>query len=100
MNNLVLIVVGMAVVTYLPRLAPFIFLSELKENSFIKRFMKLIPYTALSALIFPSIITSTHSTFSALVGGTVAIVLSYLELNVVIVIISSIVSIVLVQVIV
>ena len=97
LNKLILIVVGMALVTYLPRLMPFVFINDLKENSFYKRFMKLIPYTALSALIFPGIITATNSTFSALIGGAVAIILSYLEMNVVVVIISSIISIIVFQ---
>ena len=97
LNNLVYIVVGMAIVTYIPRLIPFVFINDLKENSFLKRFMKLIPYTALSALIFPGIIAATNSTLSAIIGGIVAILLSYLEFNVVIVIISSIISIIVFQ---
>jgi len=100
LNNLVYIVIAMAVVTYLPRLIPFVFLSELKEKSFTQRFMKLIPYTALSALIFPSIITSTNSTYSALIGGSIAIVLSYLKINIVVVIILSIFSVIVFQLIV
>jgi len=99
LNNLILIVIGMAIVTYIPRLLPFVFINNLKENSFTKRFMKLIPYTALSALIFPSIITATNSTLSAMIGGIVAIILSYMEFNVVVVIISSIISIIIFQVI-
>jgi len=97
LNNLIYIVIGMAIVTYIPRLIPFVFINDLKENSFTKRFMKLIPYTALSALIFPGIITATNSTISAMIGGIVAIILSYLELNVVIVIVSSILSIIIFQ---
>jgi len=97
LNKFILIVIGMAFVTYIPRLMPFVFINDLKENSFPKRFMKLIPYTALSALIFPGIITATNSTFSALIGGAVAIILSYLEMNVVVVIISSIISIIVFQ---
>jgi len=95
LNNMLLIIFGMAIVTYIPRMLPLVLLNSNDKNKFLKRFLKLIPFTALSALIFPGIINSTGNPFSAIVGGSVAIVLAYFNINLVFVIIASISSVVL-----
>ena len=54
--NRKLLIVLMMVVTYIPRLIPFLALGGKKENpgnSRVKRFLSYIPYAALGALIFP-----------------------------------------------
>lgn len=51
-----LLVLGMAVVTYLPRLLPMLLLSTDKLPSFLKRFFDFVPYAVLTTLIFPEIL--------------------------------------------
>lgn len=46
-------VIGMMVVTYLPRLLPFVAVQPAKLSPRTKRFLELIPYCGLGALILP-----------------------------------------------
>lgn len=90
MNELWLVVLGMAVVTYLPRMLPLVLLDPQKLPPFIKSFFRFIPCATISALIFPGILTSTGNVESAVSGGVVAVILAYLRLNVIIVVLGGI----------
>ncbi len=73
MNNVFLLIVGMALVTYIPRLLPFTLMKNRTPSKYLGRFLKLIPYTALGALILPGILTATPSMpLAGLVGGAIA----------------------------
>ena len=52
-----LMVLGMGVVTYLPRTLPLLLGSEMRLPLWLERWLKLVPYAALGALIFPGILT-------------------------------------------
>lgn len=86
--NLVYIVLAMALVTYIPRMLPMVLLQHVKLPLYIKRFMKLIPYAALGALIFPGVFNSAGAEHigSAIVGCSIAILLAWLETNLIIVV--------------
>lgn len=51
-----LLLAGMFSVTYLPRLLPLLAIKPARLNPFIKRFLALVPITALGALLFPGLI--------------------------------------------
>lgn len=53
-----LIILGMWAVSYLPRVIPALFISKVKFSPYLKRFLDLIPYTAMTALVFPGIFYS------------------------------------------
>lgn len=80
----------MAIVTYLPRMLPMTLIKDLELSPFIKRSLNFMPYTILSALIFPEILSATDSTGSAIFGGLVAIILAWFKINLFIIISSSI----------
>ena len=80
-NNLFFLIIGMAIVTYIPRLLPFILFSFNKLPLFCKRFLYFVPYVVLSALIFPEVLYSTNKLASALVGSTIALVLAFFQIN-------------------
>ena len=75
-----LLVLGMAVVTYLPRLLPMLLLSTDKLPSFLKRFFDFVPYAVLTTLIFPRFF-STAQPASAIAGGLIAFGLAYCGQN-------------------
>ena len=50
---LLLIILGMAVVTYLPRMLPVLIIDRFTPPAWLNRWLKSIPYAALGALIFP-----------------------------------------------
>ena len=86
MTRLFITVILMALVTYIPRLVPMLFLNDLKLPAKLEVFLKYIPYAALGALIFPGILDSTGDRLSAAVGGLVSIVFAYFRLNVIFVV--------------
>ena len=51
-----LTIVGMMLVTYLPRLAPVWFLSSRTLPPLARRWLRLVPVAVLSALLFPALV--------------------------------------------
>jgi len=97
MENVYMVIIGMALVTYLPRVLPLLFLRNLKLSPNLQRFLGFIPYTILGALIFPGILNSTGSLFPAVVGTLTAFALSWLEVNLLFVVIGSVLTTTLIQ---
>lgn len=75
-----LLFLGMTIVTYIPRALPFVVMDKLKIGKKMQKFLKLIPYTAMTALIFPGILTSDPSDINVgLIGGIAAVFLSFFK---------------------
>lgn len=53
-----LLILGMGIVTYIPRLIPILFLSQRELPRWMIEWLDYIPAAILSALIFPAILTS------------------------------------------
>jgi len=88
--TLLLVVAGMALVTYIPRMLPMVLLQDIKLSPFLNRFLKFIPYAAIGALVFPGLLYSTGSTASALAGGLVSAILAFFRLNLMLVVLGGI----------
>lgn len=86
MKNIMPLIIMMGLVTYLPRMLPMVLLRDAKLNPFLKSFLKYIPFAVLGALIFPGILNSTGNINSALVGGTVSVILALLGFNLMVVV--------------
>jgi len=82
----------MALVTYIPRVIPLLFLQNLKLPGPLQRFLGFIPYTILGALIFPGVFNSTGTLLPAVIGTLTAFILAWLELNIIFVVIGSIIA--------
>jgi len=67
MDNIILLILGMAGVTYIPRLLPFFLIGSNKLPERVDAFLKCIPIAALGALIVPGV-------FNAVPGEPVAVV--------------------------
>lgn len=92
-THLILIVVGMGIVTFLPRLFPVFILEKLFLPPSFERWLKSIPYAALGALIFPGILTvDPANPWIGVSGGVVACVLAMLRLPILAVIAGSILT--------
>ncbi len=83
-STTVVIIVGMAIVTYVPRLLPGLLFERYQMPAGFKRWLQNIPYAALGALIFPGII-HTEQPLIGIIGGLTAVVLSLFDLHLVIV---------------
>ncbi len=78
MNNILLLIFLCAIVTFIPRLIPAIFVNRLEFGDKFKKFLNLLPYTALAALICPGVLTvDAKLWYVGLVGAIVAGALSW-----------------------
>jgi branched-subunit amino acid transport protein len=99
MSKLLWVVVGMGLVTYIPRMIPMVILKDMKLPAYLKSFLQFIPFAALGALIFPGILSSTGNTSSAVAGTIVSFILAFLRLNIMIVVLGGILGVYLWQII-
>lgn len=76
--NVPLLILGMALVTFIPRLLPAFIVDKIKMNKYLERFLKLIPYTAMAALVFPGVIGvgGEGQWYIGVIGAAVAVGLS------------------------
>ena len=81
----VLLILGMALATYLPRALPAAFLGKMKFRARVEKFLQLIPYTAMAALIFPGVFTVDAARPEiGLLGGAAAFLLAWRRLPVIV----------------
>ena len=96
--KVLLVIVGMALVTYIPRLLPALFLDRFQFPDWFKKWLQSIPYAALGALIFPGIlIVEKDQPLLGLAGGVIAFILSLLRLHITLVMAGSILTVILLQ---
>jgi branched-subunit amino acid transport protein len=76
------VIIGMALVTYLPRVIPLMALKDRKIEGKMKRFLQYIPYTSLSVLIIRGILTSSQEMIiPTILGISSAALAAYLKEN-------------------
>lgn len=92
MNNAVIwMIIGMAVVTYIPRMLPFIVFKGKELPPFLQGVLKNVPFAVLGALIFPNILLIQEGNLLfGLVGTAAAFLLAFLGANVIVVVIGAI----------
>ena len=74
-----LYILVMAGVTYLIRMSPFVLFRRKIRSRFLKSLLFYMPYAVLSAMVIPSVFSSTGSVITAAVGLAVAAVLAFLN---------------------
>ena len=73
MDYINLVILGCALVTFIPRVMPALFIDKLNFSPKIEKFLNLIPYTALAALICPGVLTVDNQIwYIGLIGAVVA----------------------------
>ena len=83
--SIVLYIAVMAGVTYLIRMLPFAFFRKKINSVFLRSFLYYIPYGVLSAMTIPAIFYSTGNFYTAAAGTSVALILSYFRLPLIVV---------------
>ena len=78
-NNIVLAIAVMALVTYLIRVTPLVLIRREIKNRTVRSFLYYVPYVTLSVMTFPAILSATAVVWSALAALAVAVVLSLLR---------------------
>ena len=75
--NVFLLIFFMMLVTYIPRVLPAFLINRIKPSKRFKKFLELIPYAAMTALVFPAILSvDTERAYIGIIGGVVAVLLS------------------------
>ncbi len=80
------LIVGLAVVTYIPRMIPLVFFNSDKIPPVIQNVLKNVPFAILGALIFPGILTINDDMMFGVIGAVAAIVAAYLGANLIVVV--------------
>jgi len=90
-REILLLLLGMTAVTYLPRAIPAVLVDKLRFSPKLEKFLKLIPYTAMAALIFPGILSvdGAHP-WVGIVGGGIAALLAWRKLPVMVCVVAAI----------
>ena len=90
---IILIIIGMSLVTMIPRLLPAFIVDKIQFRPWINQWLNAIPYAALGALIFPGILTvKPDEPHIGIIGGITAIILSFMGLNVILVVVGAILA--------
>ena len=96
-NNIVLAIVVMALVTYLIRVTPLVLIRREIKNRTVRSFLYYVPYVTLSVMTFPAILSATAVVWSALAALAVAVVLSLLRCKLPVVALAACVTVFLVE---
>ena len=79
----------MALTTYLIRMLPMTIFRKPIRSRFLRSFLHYVPYACLTAMTFPSILTSTASIISGAAALIVAVVLAYRGRSLIVVAVAS-----------
>lgn len=80
-----LYILVMAGVTYLIRMLPLAFFRRKVRSRFFRSLLYYLPYAVLSAMVIPSVFSSTGSVITAAVGLAVAVLLAWFERSLIVV---------------
>ena len=67
----------MALVTYLLRMIPLAFFRKKVTSPFLRSMLYYLPYAVLSAMVIPSVFSSTGNTITAAFGLAAALILAF-----------------------
>ncbi|KNZ42313.1 AzlD domain-containing protein [Acetobacterium bakii] len=94
--NIFLLILGMAAVTYIPRVIPVLLVEKLRFGVKTERFLSLIPYTAMTALVFPGVLTMDGTNiWIGIAGAVTAMVLSWKKAPIMLIILGAVVAVML-----
>lgn len=89
-SPLIWMIVGMGIVTYIPRMLPLIAFDAKNLHPKFQGVLRNVPYAALGALIFPGILTVNGDVVFGIIGGVTAFAVAYLGVNLIYVVLSAI----------
>lgn len=90
-SDVLWMIIGMGLVTYIPRMLPFVLFKGKELPPFIQGVLKNVPYATLGALIFPAVfLIQKGDILYGVLGAATAFAAAFLGANVIIVVLSSI----------
>ena len=97
MNQVIMSIVVMAVVTYLIRMLPLVLFTKKIENKTVKSFLAYVPVVVLATMTFPAVFSCTSHWISGVLGAVVAIIFGYQKRSLVEVAIVAVVTVFIVE---
>ncbi|MGY4689499.1 AzlD domain-containing protein [Salibacterium sp. K-3] len=89
-QQMMMIILGMALVTYIPRMLPFVFFRAEKIPPKIEGILKNVPYAALGALIFPGALFIHENPVFGITGVAAAFLISLCGGGIIVVVLGSV----------
>jgi branched-subunit amino acid transport protein len=89
-SEIVWMIIGMGLVTYIPRMLPFVLFKGKELHPFLQGVLKNVPYATLGALIFPGVLFINEDIRYGLIGAAAAFIAAFLGANVIVVVLGSI----------
>ena len=89
--NIYLLIFLMMCTTFVSRIIPAMFIDKMNITPNIEKFLKLIPYTAMTALIVPGIFTVDENIWIGVIAGVVSFLAAWKKCPTMVVVIVSIV---------
>jgi len=80
MNNFWILLIVMAVTTYLVRMIPFALFRSKIKSKFLRDFLYYIPYAVLGAMTIPYIFYAGGSVASSIVGFAAAFIMAFFRM--------------------
>lgn len=90
-------VLGMGLVTFVPRLLPMLLAERVALPPYLLLFLRNIPYAVLGALIFPGVLRVEPEPWAGLAGAAAAVLLAWLRLPLLAVLVGAIGAVLAVQ---
>ena len=87
--NIYVCIFAMALTTYLIRMLPMTVFRKPIRSPFLKSFLYYVPYTCLTAMTFPAILSSTDSMLGGAAALIVGVALAYRGKSLIVVALSS-----------
>lgn len=89
-SEIIWMIIGMGVVTYIPRMLPFVLFRGKELPQFLQGILKNVPYAILGALIFPGVLFIQDELSFGIIGVIAAFIIAFLGANIIVVILGSI----------
>jgi branched-subunit amino acid transport protein len=90
-GDILIMIIGMAAVTYIPRMVPFLLFKGKELPPFLQGILKNVPYAVLGALIFPKILLIQEGDiWFGITGALAAFLFAFLGANVIVVVLGAI----------
>lgn len=90
LTPIIWIIIGMAIVTYIPRMIPLVVMNPEQIHPKLQGILKNVPYAILGALIFPAVFTVSDQIWFGTVGAIAAFLAAYLGASLIFVVLISI----------
>jgi branched-subunit amino acid transport protein len=90
-SEMIWMIIGMGLVTYIPRMLPFVLFKGKELPPFIQGVLRNVPFATLGALIFPAIfLIQENDIWYGVVGAAAAFIAAFLGANIIVVVLGAI----------